>query len=244
MDRKTRSAQVALLGSAAVVIALSASPGAKFTLYPVTAEFRCNSKSSCGSQITDASGNSVFVLDRLQGDGLPYVGSTGGAYLDASYDFYFLVPSTSGRRVYLDFSARVGSPTCGSSCTMNFTEVWAGPSSAAMSPASMANPVDANGTALPNGFYGIPQGSAANAEFKFNFLDSTGKIRYTVRMNPSLYPGTSYVTVTRTDANAWTIEAGPDAVAALESQSTKTGQAPKILEGYFSMPFKITVTRQ
>jgi len=56
------------------------------------------------------------------------------------------------------------------------------------------------------------------------------------------YGASGLLTVSRSSVNTWTIEATSDDVAVLESANT-SGNTVKINEGYYRMPFKITVVK-
>lgn len=231
-------------------------------LYSVSAFFRCAyDGSACG--VTDTSGT-VVVQDRLLSDvGSPYTGRTDvqeGAYISGG-DFYFILQplTVNAWSIWIDLSQRVGQATCGTSCTIDANFPVAGFATDNATPASLTVPVDASGNVLSGGFQGIPPGTSSNARFMQNFMDPEGRpIRYTIRMNSLSYSQSVYASVTHVCGGTgslscsvlnlpghdeWTIEPAYPYVAALESQSTKTGQAPKILEGYFTMPFKITVVQ-
>ena len=57
-----------------------------------------------------------------------------------------------------------------------------------------------------------------------------------------LHPGTSLLTVTRTSATSWTIEASADDAGGLTSATT-SGKAVKVNEGYYRLPYRIVVTQ-
>lgn len=65
---------------------------------------------------------------------------------------------------------------------------------------------------------------------------------WTVRFNSALFPGSTDVTVTRTAANAWVVEASASDVAELVSANIR-GKAGTLNEGYYAMPFKMTVVQ-
>ncbi len=52
-----------------------------------------------------------------------------------------------------------------------------------------------------------------------------------------------HLTVTRTATNQWVIEAGDSDIAELVSVPTTNGKVVKVNEGYYTMPFRITVTK-
>ena len=215
-------------------VSIGAQKAAKPTApVPVSAEFRCPQLVDCVS------------VDRIEGDGLgPYFGDPNvqqGAYFDMNNHLYFPLRRGLGRFVSLDFSATLGTPSCAStnSCRKNFTTVFTDHSL----PASITNPVDAVGESLPNGFYSLAVGQSAAAKYLLNFADPSGRaLRWSVRFNPPAYPGSSYVTVTRTGTSSWSIEATASDVAELVSTPT-SGRAVTVHEGFYAMPFKISVTQ-
>lgn len=89
----------------------------------------------------------------------------------------------------------------------------------------------------------LPVGATSRARILLNFADPAGReLLWTVRFDPALHPGSSLLTVTRTGVNTWTIEASATDVAGLTSATT-SGKAVKVNEGYYRLPFKITVTK-
>jgi hypothetical protein len=111
-------------------------------------------------------------------------------------------------------------------------------------PGSRTYPVDAAGADLPDGFMSIAVGQSAPARWYFNFADPYGRaLLWTVRFDPALYPGSTFLTVTRTATNQWVVEATAGQVAQLVSATTTNGKSVKVNEGYYSMPFMITITR-
>ena len=57
-----------------------------------------------------------------------------------------------------------------------------------------------------------------------------------------MYPGSTDLTVTRTATNTWIVEASDSDIAELVSTTT-SGRSVTVNEGYYAMPFKITVVR-
>ena len=217
----------ALIGGTSLVAG-----AARSTLVPVTADFRCPLSLEC------------VAADRIQGDTSgPYTGATGstqqGPYLDSASDLYFPLQLGFGRFVSIDFSALLGTPACAAkgTCRKNFTTVFTDDSL----PASITNPLDAAGAELPSGFLSIAVGQSARSRYMLNFADPTGRaLRWTVRFNSSMYPGSTELTVTRTATNTWVVEASASDVAELVSTTT-SGRSVTVNEGYYAMPFKITV---
>lgn len=213
---------------------IAAGPTKPSTLTPVTASFRCPVSLEC------------VTADGISADlGGTYTGAATapeqGPYFDSGSNLYFPLQPGLGRFVSIDFSAPLGTPTCAlnATCRKNFTTVFTDDSR----PASITNPLDAAGTSLPNGFLSIAVGQSARARYKLNFADPNGRsLRWTVRFNSSMYPGSTELTVTRTATNTWVVEAAASDVAELVSTTT-SGRSVTVNEGYYAMPFKIAVVR-
>lgn len=215
------------------------------TLYPVTAEFRCPFTVDCQN------------TDRISGDSAgPYRGTTPngsattqegtaenmGAYFTEGNLFLFVLKAGFGRFASFDFSEPIGAAPCAANgaCRKNFASATTDVSV----PGSRTYPVDAMGADLPSGFLSVPVGGSARARLFLNFADPSGRaLLWTVRYDPALYPGSTFLTVTRPAVNTWTIEASATDVAQLVSATTTSGKAVKVNEGYYRMPFKVTVTK-
>ena len=206
-------------------------------LIPATLTFRCT-----GASLTCPSMDNP---DRIQGDGNgTYVGQTPskttpqqGAYIDSFDELYFGLPPTIGRSAFFDFSNVTQPPSDG---RRSFIALW----SSRLQPPSLAGPRDANGNRLANGLYSIAVGGTMVGAFKWDFYDtpnSTDTYLWTIRFNPWDYPGTSPVSITRTGQSAWTIEAALDAVGELQATTT-SGKQVVYPEGFYKMPFQVTVT--
>ena len=88
----------------------------------------------------------------------------------------------------------------------------------------------------------VPVGGSARARFFMNFADQSGRnLLWTVRFDPALHPGSTLLTVTRPAQNTWTIEAMESDTAGLLSATT-SGKSVKVNEGFYTLPFKITIT--
>ena len=204
----------------------------------VAADFRCPGAADCLT---------ATRVDRITGDGAgPYVGTyvgstTGqGAFLNEFNKLAMRYTTSYGRSIFADFRDRVASGTCGANCRKSFdiADVRATPYP------SITNPVDASQEPLPGGFYDIPVGGSSEAHYKLDFADPAGRaLVWTVRFNAEYYPGSSNVTVTRTSENTWEVEAGVNDIAELVAINSGKGKQAMTHEGFYTMPFKITVTR-
>lgn len=253
---RTASLSVPLVALTMIVIASLAAPSAEAqkgkpggggggnTLFPVTAEFRCPFTVDC--QLTDAiTGDAIGPYRGTTPNGAPTTqegqAENQGAYFTEGGLFLFVLKSGFGRLASFDFSSPIGAPPCVSknNCRKNFISATTDVSL----PGSRTYPVDAMGADLPNGFNSIAVGASARARMYLNFEDPSGRdILWTVRFDPTFYPSSGLLTVTRPAPNTWTIEATANDVAVLESANT-SGKALKINEGYYRMPYKITVVR-
>jgi hypothetical protein len=77
-----------------------------------------------------------------------------------------------------------------------------------------------------------------------NFADPSGRaLLWTVRFDPNLFPGSTFITVTRLGQGTWAIESSASDVSQLVSETTSKGKSVTLNEGYYTMPFKITITQ-
>lgn len=202
----------------------------------VSADLRCPQAADCLS---------AERIDRITGDGLgPYVGNAAGegAFFNDNNKLDIHYTTSYGRTIVADFGDLVANGACvtAGNCRKNFNvaDVRTTPYP------SITNPVNASQDALPNGFYDIPVGGSSKARFKLDFPDPAGRaFVWTVRFNSELYPGSTDLTVTRTALNTWIVEATNDDVAELVAINTSKGKQIMTREGFYTMPFKITVTR-
>ena len=204
---------------------------------PVTVRFRCAYTVDCANG------------DLAQGDPTgAYVGSNAthvGAFLNPGHDLALRLEPQGGQYLYLDFSQPAGPAPCASTGTCHRVGSYSFTSAQTFDtlPDSLLNPVDAADNELPQGLLDIPVNVSMKARFKINFPDPYGRaILWTVRFNPTAYPGSTYVTVLRTAANAWKVTTTATAVAKLVSRASK-GNQPTIDEGSFAMPFEFAVTQ-
>ena len=83
-------------------------------------------------------------------------------------------------------------------------------------------------------------GQTAPARFYINFADPSGReLNWTVRFDPRQATGSTYLSVTRTGAKEWVIEATDDMVASLSNYTTGSGKQVTTQEGNYRMPFRI-----
>lgn len=232
------SAALAIAVLSSAVVAAQKGKPAPVQHTSVAADFRCPGAADC---LTAAR------VDRITGDGAgPYVGTyvgstTGeGAFLNDYQKLAMRFTTSYGRFIFADFRDRIAAGTCGAGCRKNFDFVKV---SATAYP-SITNPIDDSQEPLPNGFYSIPIGGTSKARYKLDFADPTGEpYIFTIRFNSEYYPGSTDLTVTRTSENTWEVEATVDDVAELVAINTNKGKQIMTHEGFYTMPFKITVTR-
>ncbi len=210
--------------------------GAKPVRYsPVTMAFRCVDTVGCPSG------------DRVQGDPVgPYVGDPTtllGAFFNPNHDLALRLDAPGGQYLFMDFSAPTGEAACAatSSCRRVGAYAFTTVQTLNTMPESGVNPVDAADNPLPNGLLDIPINTQSNARMKINFPDPYGRpLLWTVRYNPKVYPGSTFVTVRRTSASSWIVTTSPRAIAKLVSWASHTVEVD---EGTFAMPFQFTVSQ-
>ncbi|HET9400334.1 MAG TPA: hypothetical protein VFO34_05240 [Candidatus Acidoferrales bacterium] len=86
---------------------------------------------------------------------------------------------------------------------------------------------------------GLPQMAVGDAKTMHVQIILPGG--YFLEFNPNAQPGSSSVLVTRTSSNTWTIEASATSTAQLIQTTTSHGKTTVTNDGFFYMPFKITV---
>jgi hypothetical protein len=203
------------------------------TYTPVTVTFRCPFEADCTG--TDAISGDTAMTYRGSADG------TNGPVLNSIGDLYFPLKAGSGRGLNVRIGAPLSQPACVASgtCRKTFESVFV----TSMNPPSITNAQAEGGGQLPDGFRSIPVGETVNAHYKLNFPDPSGRaFLWTLRFNPNLYPGTNDLLVSRTADNVWVVEALPGHVAELVSVPT-SGKQVMTHEGFYSMPFRMTVVR-
>jgi hypothetical protein len=180
--------------------------------------------------------------DAIAGDSLgPYVGGpTGGnnvadgAYIDGGGDVYLVLQQESGRAVFFGFTP----PSPGDLRT--FSSIWS-----FRVRFSQCGAYDANNHTIS--LSNVPLNQTVNGWCDWNFTDTSDTADtylWTVRFDPVHYPGTSYVSVTRTGLAAWTIEAdAPTGALAELIASTTSGKSVTYGEGFYPMPFSVSITQ-
>ena len=242
---KESSRNVCILLGAACAIAIAATGGDRGSALaakpvrdvPATVRFRCAYTMDCTSG------------DRVQGDPTgPYVGSGApivGAFLNQGHDLALRLEPQGGQYLFLDFSQPTASAPCvaAHTCRRTGSFAFASVQTFDTTPDSLLNPVDAADNELPQGLLDIPVDVSMNARFKINFPDPYGRaILWTVRFNPTAYPGSDYVTVLRTGSGAWTVTTTAGAIGKLVSTGSKGNQV-SVDEGTFALPFQFTITQ-
>lgn len=216
-QRQTHARWRQILAAAAVFLSAASAVGLRAgppSQIPMTAEFR----------------DDVSLPDRIMSDGLgPYVHGVGQvkAILDGRGDFD-LDTNASGkpalRLLSLDFTVPASCPASG--CQPPFAT---GSEDAYMS-------TGAGG--LPN----MAIGASTRSKLQVSF-SSGGNLQWFVRFDPSQYPDTSSVLVTRLDVNSWTIEAGATDTAKLLSAPT-SGKLVLTDRGNYFLPFRVVIRRK
>ncbi len=187
---------------------------------PITVAFRA----SISNPGTDQIGSDV---------GTPYVnGGAVQAVLDDSGNLHFdtdLHGLPGGRTLFLAFQDAVPGTAC-NTCGPPFT-------TPTLVDAFMSTNGVAVGGTVVGGLLQMPVPSTGRTNLAVNFVyNGSG---WFIRFSPNAYPGSTQVSVTRSDAQNWTIEASSTDIAGLISVS---GHG-KVLtpEGEFNMPTQIMV---
>jgi hypothetical protein len=201
--------------------------GGKPTSQPATALFRCPG-SACSS------------ADGIQADGFdaPYA-SADGAQLDTVSEFS--LRPVGARGIVLDFR-NVLAP-CASNCQKNFETLTVTSAQSTIFHTNVINPN--TGDLADNGLLSIPVGATWPSRLKlgFNTPNASGTdVAWAVRYNPTDYPGSDLLHITRIDATSWDVEASPADRAMLVSFISR--RQGNVNEGLYSMPFKVRVTVQ
>jgi hypothetical protein len=249
-----RKTLVLTLCLSAFVTSVRAAKPVKPAKTPDTATLHCPVDPGCVMLTTP---------DRIQGDPVgPYVGNTTtglGAFLNESNDFLLSLSASGGQplgqRLFLDFREPVSTPPCTAANTLK-GEGRTEPSCRRVEPfyfdtvtayespfGDLVNPVNASGVDLENGLLDVVIGTTVQAKVKINFPDPYGRdLIWTVRFNPVNYPGSSYVSVTRTTGNIWIVESTSTTPAKLVAPPGGDTR-DQTDEGLFLMPFLMTIVK-
>jgi hypothetical protein len=183
------------------------------------------------------------------GDEGAYFSDGSGTSARLNSERAFWLQTYGARYVTLDFSVPVaGSVTCGTGCYRKFPDVMhtvvpkntSDPWTAALH----GNAIDAAGVRLANGLLSLPVGAASDARFFVNFPDPDGgRFHWTLYFNPTSYPESDFVTVTRTGVCSWEIESHGRGKLVAHGVG-KGAQQASTGEGVFWMPFRIAFQMQ
>jgi hypothetical protein len=192
---------------------------------PGTAVFRCNGPTATTHLPPGTRCGPWSVPDAITGDGPVYSATL---RFDGEFDLY--TQSTAGRVVFLNFESWY-TPASGRK-NFDFADV----------PSIGLNTnviIPGTETVAGNGILSIPVGQTWPTRIKGNWTDPYG-VLYTIRFNPTDYPGSTHAHVTRNAENSWTVFATDIDVARLVSPGVHN-QGPRD-EGSYRMPFAITFT--
>ena len=205
----------------------------KITYVPVSVTLRCPYGADCLTPDGIASDNGGAYVGPA--DGLS------GPVFDSSKHLYWPIKGGAGRTLTLNFGEPVGTPKC--VATSNCRKAWDSVVVYNGAPPAIVNPVGTDGLPLEGGFDAIAIGATVWARGKLNFDDPNGRaLLWTVRFNSRVYPGSGDLTVTRIDQNNWVVEAAAGDLAELVSVP-KSGKQTMVSDGFYSMPFRFTVSR-
>jgi hypothetical protein len=238
------------LGFVAVVVGLSltADLGAQKGGKPkpvdkiATATFRCSGPTAatheppgipCGPSATWG------VPDGITGDGNSYVGigdgpwyPNTGAFLRSDGELEVIVRPAGGRFVFLNFESVLQPPGSTARKTFDFADLENFDLTS-----NVINP--ATNDLAANGALSIPIGVTWPTRVKGTWNDPYG-VGWAIRFNPPGYPGSTHAHVTRNSENSWTWFATDVDIARLVSPGIRH-QGPRN-EGWYRMPFEITIT--
>jgi hypothetical protein len=205
-----------------------------------TATFRCNGPTAathepagtpCGPSST------LGVPDAITGDGKSYVGvetTVGGtgAFMRAVGELELILRAGGGRLLFLNFESVLQPPGSIARKTFDFADL----DGIALN-TNVINP--ATNDVAGNGALSIPIGATWPTRVKGNWYDPYG-VLYTIRFNPAGYPGSTHAWVTRNSENSWTWFATDVDIMRLVSPGVRH-EGPRD-EGWYRMPFEITIT--
>jgi hypothetical protein len=206
---------------------------------PASAIFRCNGPTAqtheppgtpCGPY------TAVGAPDGITGDGEVYIGvgaaSSPGAFVRSDGELEITVRSTQTRVIFLNFERVVMPPGPGARKTWDFADL--------MDLDINTNVIDpATHVEAANGALSIPVGATWQTRIKGAWNDSYG-VGWAIRFNPDTYPGSHYAWVTRTSDKQWILYATDREVARLVTNGER--HSGPVNEGWYLMPFEITVT--
>ena len=161
--------------------------------------------------------------DRIQSDGLgPYVNGQSNvkAILDGRGDFDLDTNTTPGpaiRTLFLDFTSCASGP---GTCTPPFT----------------TDRVDSYMSTSAGGLPSMAVGSSKASSLQVSFVGG-----YFLRFDPSAYPETSNITVTRTSLTTWTVQAPATGIAKLVTYTGNGKNSTLIDHGDYLMPFGVNL---
>lgn len=188
--------------------------------------------------------------DRVTGDGLgDYSADGAGTYVKLNSNREFRAGLYGSRFLQLDFLDGVLGTLCGSGCFRTFgrfvipqpnTYPPEGPFRVVM----QTNVVTSGNVEVTNGLFSLAVGGAAgHARFFISFMDPGGRdFHWSVLFNPAEYAGSNLVSVRRTAACAWTIEALAGTQGGLRAWAVLKGKNNSSNEGRFAMPFALAFT--
>src|SRR5215208_1442746 len=196
--------------SVLIALALSANLGAQKGGKPkpvdkiATATFRCNGPTAATHDPagTPCGPSAMWgAPDAITGDGNLYVGAGTtvggvGAFLRSDGELEVILRPGGGRLLFLNFESVVQSPGSIARKTFDFADL-----DGIDLNTNVINP--ATNDVAGNGALSIPVGATWPTRVKGNWNDPYG-VLYTIRFNPTDYPGSTYAWVARTSENSWT----------------------------------------
>ena len=187
-------------------------------------------------------GAACSSADGIQADGFDAVyTSADGALVDTASEFSLRPAGTRG--IFLDFR-NVIAPCAAATCQKHFETLTITSAQSAFFHTNVVNP--ATGETVTGGLLSIPIGATwpSRSKIGFNTTNAAGtNVAWAVRYNPTDYPGSDLLRITRIDAATWDVEALATDRAMLVSFISKR-QGGNVNEGIYSMPFKVRVTVQ
>ncbi len=187
-------------------------------------------------------GAACTAADGIQADGSDAsYASVDGAQMDTVSEFSLRPTGTRG--IVLDFQNMLA-PPCSASCQKDFATLTITAAHSSVFHTNVVNP--STGDLAANGLLTIPIGATWPSRLRVGFttINASGtSVSWAVRYNPTDYPGSDLLHVTRIDATSWDVEASATDRARLVSFISKR-QGGNIDEGVYSMPFRVRVTVQ